>query len=531
MLRNIIRGSSLIFPRTCTSRSFSSSSIVYNKDNQEDDDYRKKLIQDNEGDDHWSKEPEMEHPFGRTARVMGRQLRDIKGKILFWKEPKPPEWDEWEVDSTGFPTHIEVLIIGGGVMGMCTAYWMQKYGGKGFQVVVMEDEPLESYTSSMLMTSSVITQQFALEENIELSMYGTHFLRDVDKFLGFDKEEPLDIEFRPHGNLILAREEDAERLVQNVKLQNSFGISTSIYTPTQLQRMFPWLNTEGIALGSMGDEQEGSFNPYAFLKALRRKTKAMGVEYVTAEAKAFIFSNIQNFSAISPSTADLYSKLNHVIVKTEAGEKKVMQFAVCVVAAGAKSGHLANLMKIGRTCGVRSVPLPVIPRQRHLCYFEAPDGPNLNCPVLNDPSGVFFRRENLSNLYMASKIPFNEQVDPSAVNVDEKNLPVDEEYFHREILPSLVKRVPAFKNSKLISTKTGLYDYNYFDENGVVGQHPLYTNVMFATGFGESSFVLAPGIGRGLAEYMRNTNYKTIDQFRLAFDRFITQEHMRARVV
>lgn len=45
-----------------------------------------------------------------------------------------------------------------------------------------------------------------------------------------------------------------------------------------------------------------------------------------------------------------------------------MQFAVCVIAAGAKSGHLANLMKIGRTCGVRSVPLPVIPRYNH--YFN-----------------------------------------------------------------------------------------------------------------------------------------------------------------
>ncbi|XP_057326889.1 FAD-dependent oxidoreductase domain-containing protein 1-like [Microplitis mediator] len=190
---------------------------------------------------------------------------------------------------------------------------------------------IEEYTSSMLLTASNSTQQYALEENIEISLFGTEFIRDVNKYLGIDKEPPIDIEFKPHGNLILAKDEDAERLIKNVRLQNSMGVPTTIYTATQLQRMFPWLNTEGIAIGTMGAEKEGSFNPYALLRALRRKCIALGVEIATAEVKGFIFSKIPNFTVVSPSTADLYSKLNHVVVKTAAGEKKIIQFAAAVI--------------------------------------------------------------------------------------------------------------------------------------------------------------------------------------------------------
>lgn len=166
----------------------------------------------------------------------------------------------------------------------------------------------------MILTASTLTQQYALEENIEMALFGAEFIRDVNKYLGIDQKPPIDLEFRPHGNLILAKDEDAERLMKNVKLQNSMGASTTIYTATQLQRMFPWLNTEGIAIGTMGAEKEGSFNPYALLKALRNKCLALGVEIVTAEVKGFIFSKVPNFTVVSPSTADLYSKLNHAVV-------------------------------------------------------------------------------------------------------------------------------------------------------------------------------------------------------------------------
>lgn len=57
-----------------------------------------------------------------------------------------------------------------------------------------------------------------------------------------------------------------------------------------------------------------------------------------------------------------YQSTNHVVVKLNSGEVKRITFATCIIAAGAWSGHLARLLRIGTGKGILSVPLPVEPR-------------------------------------------------------------------------------------------------------------------------------------------------------------------------
>lgn len=51
------------------------------------------------------------------------------------------------------------------------------------------------------------------------------------------------------GYLVLASESGAEILAQNSRLQNEMGARNELLTSAQLKVKFPWLNTEGIALG------------------------------------------------------------------------------------------------------------------------------------------------------------------------------------------------------------------------------------------------------------------------------------------
>ena len=44
--------------------------------------------------------------------------------------------------------------------------------------------------------------------------------------------------------------------------------------------------------------------------------------------------------------------------------------------------------------------LPVEPRKRYVYVVHCPDGPGLNCPMVIDPSGLYFRREGLAGLYL-----------------------------------------------------------------------------------------------------------------------------------
>lgn len=71
---------------------------------------------------------------------MGQQMRDIKQKAMFWKD-RGSFQDPWVVDSTTYPCHADVVIIGGGAMGSSAAYWIKKIAGEGLSVVVIEKDP------------------------------------------------------------------------------------------------------------------------------------------------------------------------------------------------------------------------------------------------------------------------------------------------------------------------------------------------------------------------------------------------------
>lgn len=96
------------------------------------------------------------------------------------------------------------------------------------------------------------------------------------------------------------------------------------------------------------------------------------------------------------------------------------------------------------------------------------------------------------------------------------------------------------------SAWAGYYDYNTFDENGVIGVHPYYHNLMVAAGFSghgknlsscyltvsSHMFVVftgiqqSPAVGRAIAELIIDGQFKTIDLSRLGFDRLMVREPM-----
>lgn len=54
------------------------------------------------------------------------------------------------------------------------------------------------------------------------------------------------------------------------------------------------------------------------------------------------------------------------------GEERTVTFSVCVIAAGAQSGNIARLAKIGNGAGILSCPLPVEPRYSNQHLFFLP---------------------------------------------------------------------------------------------------------------------------------------------------------------
>lgn len=58
------------------------------------------------------------------------------------------------------------------------------------------------------------------------------------------------------------------------------GAKLQLLSAKMLKEKFPWLNTDGIAIGCFGVQNEGWLDPYALLAAFRQKALSLGVLYL-----------------------------------------------------------------------------------------------------------------------------------------------------------------------------------------------------------------------------------------------------------
>ncbi|KAI9556876.1 hypothetical protein GHT06_016668 [Daphnia sinensis] len=417
-----------------------------------------------------------------------------------------------------FPRHCDIIIIGGGIMGCSIAYWLKQRGhDNGLRVVVVEQDP--SYTrASTVLSVGGLRQQFSLPENIQMSLYGAEFLRKSKKLLSGEGLEGPDVQFHPFGYLFLATEKGADQLIANHKLQTSLGAKIQLLSANKLKQKFPWINTDGIELASFGLENEGWFDPWSLLNGFRNKALEMGVEFVKAETVGF--ETQEMLAPDQPGVGDsgYMQKLKRVHVRLEDGDIRTIDFSICVMAAGAQSGKVSKLAGIGLGTGLLRNALPVEPRKRYVYCFHAPEGPGLDCPLTVDTTGSYFRREGLGGHYVAGKSPIANE-EPGVANLD-----VDYTFFDQQVWPDVALRVPGFENIKLKSAWSGYYDYNTFDQNGIIGIHPYHTNFLFATGFSGHGLQQAPAVGRAVMELILDGEFLTIDLSRFGFERVIANQ-------
>ncbi|XP_076875401.1 FAD-dependent oxidoreductase domain-containing protein 1 [Brachyhypopomus gauderio] len=432
-------------------------------------------------------------------------------------------WTPVEVTPGLPPERTDIVIVGGGVIGWSTAYWLKKkqWGRDGVRVLVVEKDPTYSESSTVLSAGG-IRQQFSLKENIQLSLASADFMRNINEHLGVLNEDPVDLQFNHAGYLFLANERVAHIMEENYVTQRDHGAKVTLLSPTQLQDRFPWLNTEGVALASYGLENEGWFDPWSLLNAFRCKAMSMGVQQCYGEVTGFTYSTT-NAETTDGDLLRIKRITNVIVQMPNSLENQPVECCIVVNAAGAGSGRIADMVGMGPGSEHTMAGLPVEPRKRYVYVVHSPDGPGLETPFLIDYSGVYFRREGLGGNYITGKSP-EENEEP-----DTGDLEVDHEFFQEKVWPLLSHRVPAFECLKVTGAWAGFYDYNTFDQNAVVGLHPLLSNMFFATGFSGHGLQQSPAVGRAVAELILDGDFRTIDLSGFKFNRILVQDPLLER--
>lgn len=380
-------------------------------------------------------------------------------------------------------TTYDVLIVGGGVIGCSIAYFISSSPeGAGLRVLVVERDSTYARSSTALSVGG-IRQQFSTPENIRLSLFSEDFIRNAGQILAVEGEAP-DLGYQPRGYLFLSSEKGLPILRRNHLRQTSLGAQIQLLDLQALQNRFPWMDLSGLAGGSLGIQGEGWLDPYSLLQAFRKKAAAQGVSFVTGEVVGF-------------------STGGGKVQEASLANGEVVPLGQVVNATGPGAAGLAKLAGIP--------DLPVHPRRRFVYQVQAPDQLP-GCPMVIDPSGVYFRPEGDGFLCGVSP---SEENDP-----DTTDLTMDYDLFHDQVWPTLASRVPGFDRLRLGSSWAGHYAYNVVDQNAILGPHPGLENFFFANGFSGHGLQHAPGIGRAISELLLFGAYRALDLHRFGFQRF-----------
>ncbi len=176
--------------------------------------------------------------------------------------------------SPASPTAPRVLIVGAGVVGLCTALALAARGAR----VTLLDRGLPGAASSTL-TGGGIRQQFGTEAAVRLSLAAAPFWETFEARFGVD---PL---FRPIGYLFLANTQaEARALDRQVALQSELGVDSERLDTSMLERRWPALAGRGFVAAAFR-QADGWANQHRILDGLTRGAHAAGVE-VLAGAEA-----------------------------------------------------------------------------------------------------------------------------------------------------------------------------------------------------------------------------------------------------
>ncbi|CAD6997024.1 unnamed protein product [Ceratitis capitata] len=122
------------------------------------------------------------------------------------------------------------------------------------------------------------------------------------------------------------------------------------------------------------------------------------------------------------TTETPYSALDKAVVEMSDGETRTIKFAICVLATGSNSEQIARMANIGTGPGILQVPLPIARRENFSYTFKSDDinMPGLGTPCVADWNGM--------------------------LNV--------------------------LQNATVTESLEASYEYNVYDENGIIGTHP-----------------------------------------------------------
>ncbi len=363
------------------------------------------------------------------------------------------------------PRRARVVIIGGGVIGTSVAYHLTRRGLT--DVLLLEQGQLSCGTT--WHAAGLVGQLRASESGTRLVRYSTRLYDQLEAETG------LGTGFRRCGGVTVARTRDRMMaLRRTAATAEAFGLECELISPQRAGELYPVMETSDL-VGALWLPGDGRANPTDLTMALAKGARMRGA---TIRERTRVTGIDQAEGAVTG-------------VRTDAGDVEAEIVINC-------AGQWAK--QVGAMCGVT---VPLHSAEHFYVVTDQIEGVHQNLPVLRDPDGYTYLKEEVGGLLVGGFEPEAKPwVAPDQIPYPFEFRLLGEDWEHFSFLmDSAITRVPVLEKTGMKKLYNGPESFTP-DNQFILGPAPQVRNFYVAAGFNSVGIASAGGAGKALADWI-----------------------------
>ncbi|MBT5629928.1 MAG: FAD-dependent oxidoreductase, partial [Oceanospirillaceae bacterium] len=393
--------------------------------------------------------------------------------------------------SQEIPSHAEIVVIGGGIIGCSTAYHLAKE--HKVDVLLLERGNLTCGTT--FHAAGLVGQLRSSASITQLLKYS------VDLYNCLEQETGLATGWKQNGGLRLANNKERwTEIKRQATTAHSFGLEMDLLTPQEAKAIWPLMDTSDL-IGAALLPTDGQANPSDITQSLAKGARMHGAKIC------------ENVTVTGIDVRD--GRVSGV--RTTNGLVTCEKIVNC-------GGQWAP--EIGNLCGV-AVPLKSM--QHQYMVTELIKGIEPDLPTLRDPDRLIYFKEEVGGLVMGG-------YEPNPMPWDVDKIPdgfvfslLDENWDQFEqLMEQALIRVPALQSAGVKTLTNGPESFTP-DGNFILGEAPEVQNFFVGAGFNAYGIASGGGAGRALADWVVNGE-QPMDLWSVDIRRFSSLQHDKSWV-
>ncbi len=365
----------------------------------------------------------------------------------------------------------EAVIIGGGIIGCATAYYLAK---AGVSVTVLEKSQIGEGGSSR--NGGGVRQSGRDPRELPIAMYGVEHLWPT-----LSEELGMDVEYYKKGNLRLAKTEAHIKILQGLTdSATKKGLEVRMINGEEVRQINPYLSKEVI--GASWCPSDGHANPLLATLAFYKNARRLGARFITGE-KVIRIKKIKG-------------KARQVITEQNCYEGENI-----ILAAGFDSNPIAG--SIGIHIPMNRVLLEALVTEAQPKMFEQ---------MLGTAEADFYGHQSTHGSFVFGG---SSGIDAYTSDYDR---PVTNSMTASCICRGIIRYFPELATAKIVRTWAGWVD-EAADHVPVISFAEEIPGLILACGFSGHGFGISPAVGKLLSEMVLEGK-PSIDLSALRYDRF-----------